>query len=331
VDTAGKVLSGVNVALTPPAGTVTIPDGERFLVEGIPPGAYRATVWADGHIPARLADIVIRPGATTSHDVTLIPGIQPAGRVTDEIESRGIEGAVVTFGDASMSRTDANGRFHSPVVVPYEALEQIIVTHPDYDREVVVRQAITDPTAINLSLTRGTAEISGRIVSTRESLPETALLSLFFTTGGRMDLKRQMTFDPNGPFTVPHIHQGEYNLAISFPGTRLPEIHRPVSLLRSDRREIEIPLGEGSTLRGQLVARSGLIGGRRVDLTGERGVKVASIHTAPDGSFTLPGIQEGSYRLKVWVGNPCFDTAPFSLAGDGEAALTIDTDVRRIR
>ena len=332
IDDDGKPVPRIAVRLTPGAGVLVKDGGANWLIEDIPPGFYQLEVWASGHVPVRLTDVEIRPGRRAWREVRLLRGVQPAGKIIDETDLSGVAGAMIEFGGRARARSGSDGRFKAPYVIPSSALTEITVSHDDYDRLTYVRQAIHDPSDMTLAMTRGNETITGTLVPDAESLQEaTARLRLFFTTGGRHDLRRELRVKASGPFEFSRVHVGVYDLVLDFPGTRLPEIHREVLVKRGKPQHIDIRIGQGSLVTGRLHVSGPKPNGVKVELINERGLAIAACRTDPDGSFSLKSVPAGKYSAKVWYANPWFNTERFSVDGRTKRHIEIDCVLKRLK
>jgi hypothetical protein len=104
-------------------------------------------------------------------------------------------------------------------------------------------------------------------------------------------------------FTFERVHQGVYDLAIDFPGTKLPELHREVRVKMNETTDVTVSVGVGSDVTGYILARAGDLGGHKIELLNAKGLPIAGCTTEGDGSFKLTSVPEGEYRVKVWYGN----------------------------
>ncbi len=111
----------------------------------------------------------------------------------------------------------------------------------------------------------------------------------------------------------------------------LPELHREVSVRSNATVTIRVHFGRGSTVTGRIVARTGNLGGRRIELINERGVPVSAATTKQDGSFRMTTIPQGTYRVKVHYANPWFNTEAVDVDGVKELDVTVDCDRRRLK
>lgn len=332
VDERGRPVQRVGIRLTPGAGILVKDEGQDWLIEEIPEGSYTIEVWSDGFISERLSGIEIRSGRRTWQEIQLRRGVQPAGKVIDETDLRGVGNALIEFSGLARTRSASDGTFKAPYVIPESALTRITVSHDDYDRYTYVRQPTHDPNDMVLALSRGTSRITGRLIPDAESLKERqARLRLFFTTGGRHDLRREQRVSANGPFEFQRVHQGQYDLVVDFPGSRLPEIHREVLIKMGQTKDVEIRIGEGSTVTGKLHVSGPPANGVKVELINGKGLTVAGCLADPGGTFKLKGVPPGTYRAKVFYGNPWFNTESFDVDGRTPKRVDIDCTRRRLK
>ncbi|NRA97389.1 MAG: hypothetical protein HRU14_14405, partial [Planctomycetes bacterium] len=313
------------------AGPLVRNAGEDWLIEDVPPGPYQLDIWADGFVAAR-AEVVVKPGGRTWQEMRLQRGVQPQGKIVDETDQRGVADALIEFSGTARTRSRSDGTFMAPYVIPRAARDQITVSHPSYDRYTHIRQPTHDPKDMVLALSRGNATITGQVIPDHETFQaKAARLRLYFATGGRRDLRRQQTVAVAAAFTFERVHQGVYDLAIDFPGTKLPELHREVRVKMNETTDVTVSVGVGSDVTGYILARAGDLGGRKIELLNAKGLPIAGCTTEGDGSFKLTSVPEGEYRVKVWYGNPWFNTEAFDVDGRRERKVVVDCDRRRLR
>jgi len=332
VDDQGRPIPKISMRLNPGAGTLVRDTGADWLIEDVPAGSYQLEVWAEGFVPARVAEVTVRAGRRSWQDIQLDTGIQPAGRVIDETDLSGVANALIHFSGRGLTRSAADGSFRAPYVIPQSAMAQITVSHPEYDRFTHIRMPIQDSKNMTLALSRGTATITGRLISDLESARErTARLRLFFATGGRHDLRREQRTKAIGPFEFRRVHQGLYNIVVDFPNTNLPEVHREVLIKIGETKDVEIRIGEGATVTGTLKTIGPPANGTRVEIIDGKGLTIAGCRAGPDGAFRMTSVPAGTYRVKVYYANPWFNTRAFDVSGRGTIHLEIDCARRRLK
>ncbi|MAG56823.1 MAG: hypothetical protein CMJ83_11070 [Planctomycetes bacterium] len=331
IDETGLPVDTASMNLVPGAGNLVRAEGKDFLIEDVPPGEYQMAVWSDGYVAVRIS-VVVKPGRRTHRVVKLTSGIQPEGRVIDEIDQTPIRDAIVKFSGQATVRSDKDGRFKTPYTIPTTALDQISVSHPEYDQYTYLRTPTLDPKRLIIPLSRGNGQITARLLPSSDTFKvKDARVRLFFTTGNRNDLRREKLVKIGRQFEIPRVHPGLYDLVVDFPGTRLPEIHRSFLMKMKGQRHLEIEVGGGTVVEGTLTSRAGLVSGRRVALINEQGRVVAAVNSDPEGKFRLLAVPQGTYRVKVWYGNPWFNTDAFQVSGTGKAKVAVDCDRQRLK
>ncbi len=321
----------IQTRLIPDSGVLVRTTGDDWLIKDVSPGEYRLEIRSEGFVPA-VIPVSVSSGRRSWHDVRLEPGVQPAGTVIDETTHEAVGGALIEFSGGGQCRSAPNGAFRAPYVIPLSALKEITVSHEDYDRYTYVRKVDHDPEDMTVPLSRGNGRIEGALIPDAEIAPgQRARLRLFFTTGGRRDLRRQKVIPVTQQFVFRRVHQGVYDLVVDFPGTRLTEVHREVRLRVNETAKVEIRFGDGSTVNGRITALAGNLGGHRIELINGKGVPVSATVTDAAGTFRLTAIPPGKYRVKVHYGNPRFNTEAFDVDGVRDMDITVDCDRKRLR
>lgn len=334
IASADGPVADFGVRITPPAGRVVKSLRGELEITDLPPGTYQVVVYAENLLAATDRSVQVVPGKTTRMDLELKPGIRPAGRVVDETTSHGVAGVLVDFEGAVKLRTDANGNFQCPHVVPPEALTRVSVDHPDFDRLTYVRPPTMDPTKMILGLTRGNAQLRGRVVNRLGiETPKSVRLRLYLdASNDRVELRREQTIPVTEPFEFRQLHEGFYVLAADFPGTDLPARRKEFLIAYGQSHDVEVVFEPGATMEGHLRSRGLPTRGVKVELLDAKAVTVAGVAADAEGFFRFSGVEPGAYRLKVWLGAPWFNTEPVEVsASDPLKLVEIDCDLQRLK
>ena len=324
----------VNAALTPAAGRLVDNRSGSFRILDIPPGSYKMSVWADGFVPSRAHFVTVEPGRTHKLDITLSAGVVPRGRTVDAESGQPIGDATIEFVGHTRVLSDHNGSFEVPWAIPAVALENMVVSHPEYDTIAMLRHPWGDARNMQVGLGRGPCALIGRItqVGTRV-LPAQGRIRAFMTSpdGGR-ELRRQIMIDTTKDFTIARMTAGAYAVILDFPGTNLPARTEEVHLGSALPMEVVFPFGGGTRLEGTLLARAGAPLPTRVELIGEDGRSVLEVTSVVGGVFLMEAAPAGSWRLRVHYGNPLFNTEQFDIdEAQPVVLLEIDCDAQRLK
>ncbi|MFW5868379.1 MAG: carboxypeptidase-like regulatory domain-containing protein [Armatimonadota bacterium] len=209
----------------------------RFIVGGIPAGARRVTVEAEGFLPraATTIDIVAdADGDNEDLQFELVAGdtsVPVSGVVVEVLTRRPVEGATVTVGDADPVQTDADGRFRATDVLVGE--RTITVSAEGFEDLTTVTRVLPGMRDVTLELFEAGGDppvvpstISGTV--TLSGAPDNSgatVTAVSLDTGSTVDADET---DASGQFGL-FVPPGSYDLRVSF-GER--EISREVTVPR---------------------------------------------------------------------------------------------------
>lgn len=323
----------VQAALTPPAGELTDNRNGSFTLQKIPPGRYRLTVWATDFQPIRGEFLEFTAGEAKALKLNIRAGITPKGSTVDAETRVPVANARVEFTGHAHVQSDANGEFQVPWALPPEALEDLVVSHPEYDTIALRRHAWGDVNRMQIGLGRGKGAVIGRLtqMGTRE-IPAQARVRAYMTNSDNSrELRREILFNASGEFEIPRMTYGAYALVVDFPGTNLPARTEEVHVGSQQPVQVVFPFGGGTRLEGTLRARAGAPLPTRVELIGEDGLSVLEVTSAEGGVFLMEAAPAGRWRLRVHWGMPWFNTDHFEIGAEEPVhLLEVDCDKKLI-
>lgn len=319
----GEQILDLGMRVVPAAGRFENRGEDGCLLHDVPPGDYVIDVWSPGYVPTSIGSVAIAPGTKTTRSIVLRKGLRVAGRVIDERTHAGVPNVLIRLGDFARTRSDGTGYFRVPGDLPPEALTTVSTSHPDYDDVTQIRPAVSAPESMTIALTRGDNDVHGVIRDPLGRLAEASIeVELALDTGTRRDVRRRMTV--TGPrFHVRHVNPGTYWLTVRFPGLAVPERRTSFTAGHRQRIDVEIDIPEGAPIDGLVTQDMGRPVPVRVDLLDAEGIPVISGQSDAEGRFRFENVPAGSYRFKVWFGNPFVTTQPIELDGKGETRVEI--------
>ncbi len=323
----------VQASLTPPAGELTDNRNGSFSLRGIPPGRYRLAVWAQGFQPIRGEFLEFAAGEAKELKLDMRAGVTPRGFTLDAETRIPVANARVEFVGHAHVQSDANGAFEVPWALAPEALEDMVVSHPEYDTIALRRHAWGDVNRMQIGLGRGQGAVIGRFtqMGTR-ALPAEARVRAYMTnTDNSRELRRELIFNTAEEFQIPRMTYGAYALVVDFPGTNLPARTEEVHVGSQQPVQVVFPFSGGIRLEGTLRARAGAPLPTRVELIGEDGRSVLEVTSAAGGVFLMEAAPAGRWRLRVHWGLPWFNTDHFEIGAEEPVQLMeVDCDKQLI-
>ncbi len=323
-----------------PMATVELPGrteqfhaaGGRFLLEDVEPGTVSLKFRAEGYVSARVEEVVVVAGETTSGiRVVLTRGAGLAGRVlTTDGEpiggvrlttKTGMERFMAVFDKQDSTVSDEDGHFE---MTGLEAgMLTVSITHPDFAgtslRQRLSAGEVVDDLEIRLS--RG-ATVEGRVFDL-EGQPAKGIM-VFATIPGRMDFK-QSTTDEEGAFVLTGLSSGSYQVSAMLGSAESPEdimaaisgqVSQAVELEEDEVEYVELRAAttEGARLSG-VVTQAGqpLEGGLIMVTAVGKQQPSASGMIGEKGRFEVLGLAPGDYQVVVQGGPGLGDFVPFEL------------------
>jgi protocatechuate 3,4-dioxygenase beta subunit len=331
-DTSGRPVAGATVTATQlPSGSsrnaATRADG-RYRLGPVEPGAWTFEVQAPGYLHVEEEDAeearTLGP-ATGLVDFTLTPAFTVSGRVTDSA-GQPVPGIQLTFGRSASSSddgervlflgntwTEEDGRFSVDAEAPgdyrIEVLDKTLV-----EASFPVRAPSTD---VHLTVERG-ASVEGTLTDAQGVRLEGFLVEVQAPDGpGDEDLWRGERTDANGHFLLQGLKPGPFVLLASREAqSAARRAYREVTLVAGTRLKADLRMepertlsgvvvdGGGKPLEGAFVrARPPQKGGPAWKREGRRNRHHGpplGLTTGADGRFTLTGLTEPEYDVRVW-------------------------------
>ena len=330
-DEKGEILEAFGFDLRPFQGRVETRENGILEIRDVPPGIYTLSAWGEETLRRDKPGVKVESGNTTHLRFRLKRGIIPAGTIVDSKTRRAVGGATIEFYGGGRCVSGPDGGFVAPYALDPRCLDQITVSHPDYDRFTYHRLTIRDHKKILLALTRGDATLKVRVVPGGGGPPPPKYrLRLWMERGLNIppDLRKEVTVDRKPSFQVKGIHRGLYQVMLDFPGTDIAARHKEMIFGFGETKEVTFDAGSGITLLGRLKSRLKGPLVTKIELLNEKRLAAITTYSKVDGSFIIKGIEPGAYRLRVWKGNPVVD---FPVLQIGSDYLTVVFDLDRAR
>jgi len=295
-----------------------------FELPTVADGEYRITASADGFAEEKPAEtITIRGDDRNDLEVVLDRGASIVGRVLglprEELAwvEVSAEGDDVDAG-SPVVRVDAEGRFALRHLAPGNW--QVRARHPQRQREVEVRAVLRThgEEAVRDLRFGGGLSLTGRVVLADEPLAG-ALVSL---RAQSHSLERSAVTDYRGEFELADLDTDRYHLGVIDRKTLA--LHNEDLVLDEDR-QIEIQLRSG-TVSGNVLDGSSRapVAGALLALRPLEGADFMIAGTSEeDGSFLLPKVPEGRYRLATSADGYTSAEQEVEVAGAGAAGLDV--------
>lgn len=287
-----------------------------FVCEGVKKGWYILRVDGEGYV--RYERLVKFEEKETRLRIALVSEVRITGVVVDE-RGRGIEGVRVAAGltgretvaeapDVVVS-TDREGRFSLKGLRPGETY---IYAYKTGYAPTATENIKSSPgewiDGLVLRLGRG-ATLRGRVVDERGSPvsgAEVMLSALYFHWHHPLFLRKTRT-NSDGSFEIRFLADADYNITVNHKDYIPLKLDRFVSI--RDEQDVEgivVTLRGGVFITGRVMDSSGApLSGVKVVVSGrtERGLlkEVATTVTNKDGSFSVLGLEEGTYMLDFWA------------------------------
>lgn len=295
-----------------------------FELPTVADGDYRIVVTADGFAEEKPSEIIaIRGKERDDLEVILDRGASIAGRVLglpreelawveisaycDEVDA---ESAIV--------RVDAEGRF----ALRHLALGnwQVRARHPQRQRSVEARAVLRThgEEAVRDLRFGGGLSLAGRVALAGEPLVG-ALVSL---RARSRSIERSAVTDYRGEFELAELDTDRYHLGVTDRKTLA--LHNEEIVLDEDR-QIEIELSAGTVSGNVLDSSSRMpVSGALLALRPLEGTDFMIAGTSEeDGSFLLPKVPEGRYRLTASADGYTSTEQEIDVAGAGAAGLDV--------
>ena len=334
------------------------PDG-AYALRTLPPRSWQLRADEPRYVPWTRGIIPVRTGETKKLDIPLVLGAGLSGRVTEQTGKPvgGAKGWLVQLSGGPLMRiarfmrglgsptfrTQSDGTFKATRLPP-GGNQILLVSHPDFQQATLGGLALVSgatKTGVTVVVKRG-ALITGIVKNAAGKEVPGAKVELTQTPGfpggaraaamggasfggPRGGERKGDTTESQGRFTIRGVAPGEYVLSVQREGyatarvdpVKVPETGSPAS--------IEVTLGAGAVISGQVVHRSGAGaegfvvsaglpgrqrpgpgggfggGGGGRGGGGGGGGMTTDQPTGPDGAFTIEGLKVGqSYDLQLF-------------------------------
>jgi uncharacterized GH25 family protein len=270
-----------------------------FTLTGLAPGIYRLVVSRLGYVtkieqnvdPEKTPDITLQleAGAIISGKIT---GLPPAELAHTRVSARGERDTQFGFADAAGDYRIEGAPTGSVTVIASVSGEKLRQSEP-----VAVETTAGGDIRVDLEFKEGII-VSGRVTLNGKPL---ANGSVGFRPKAPPASFAASNIGVDGGYEVLGLKEGNYNVVVMEPSTSLVYIV-PYSVSRSTRFDIDVA---PQTLRGRAVERDTNEALRGVEIVAEMPAAADNIFSAPvttsdsDGSFAIPGLSPGEYRLRA--------------------------------
>ena len=315
-----------------PSGSVnTTTDATgAFVLEGATPGRVTLHARSARHAPAKLADIEV-PGPTVVVQMSAGGGVE--GRVTDDDGAPKEGVSVMLMGGGGMSgmrtaTTDPNGDYSIPRIVPGSYTLMLMDAGSGtfgMDGGVPVTIVEGEVTRHDFGPDDDSSTITGT-VKRGESPLGGAVVMLTSSAGGM----KMAAADGSGSFTFDNVAPGRYTVMAQTtmmgggstraritvgPGENVPPVNLVLSTLSVTGKVVDAETGEGVAMAQVILMKSDT---RSVESLDEMmGAHRGQAITGPDGSFTMDGVDAGTYTLRVTAADYVELSLPGVSAGGG--------------
>ena len=291
----------------------------RFVLEGVPPGRYRAEATAKGSAQAFQNGVVVTKSQGPTLTLTLPESREASGRVVDEA-GLAIEGAEVVFledGRDSFPGSDRMARVTSGTDGTFEAY---LAKGADY--QVAARRDgyasyshdfKADVKKIEIVLSAG-ARVFGRVYDRANNEGLAGVTVALHTSG---DTFCETTTGEDGRYEISHATPSEhFSLIAKVDGFAIDDSDESVTvdalggfrvmqpLVAGSGVEVDVAMVGGSTVSGRVMDAAtgqGIAGAsvalRRAELIGALGSKPPNSMTDADGGFSIPEAPNGTVMI----------------------------------
>jgi carboxypeptidase family protein len=351
-DGAGRPVAGATLFLQPPinlpavlartqslsslvpATTQTDEEG-RYRLLGLEPGHYELSL-PERHVPPTAIDL--QPGANELDVVVREEGKELAisGRLLDAAGAP-LASATLTLESAShpsqlaASLTDGSFLFRPVEPGAYQLVADARAYIPSA-QPVVVGDAPVE--GLELRLERARGAIRGHLVGLRrEELLRVQVTAVSFdpkTSPGAGDSRRTALLDDAGGYRITDLAPGRWSVtAVTESGRQASgQVELDPGAPGVPEAELDLDFAAGAALSGRVAKDGAPVAGARVAVVGlpEGASGVVQMETAADGTFRVPGLAPGTYRLLVAVPLAlAFSHQTLEISGDQEVAVDLTT------
>lgn len=289
------------------------PDGS-FVVENVPPGTVTVIAEVPGYPPAVSEPMTLPEGTErTGVRLRIEPGLTIDGIVVGE-EDEPVAGAEISVrdqsgrgsfgpggGQATVAQTGADGKF----AVRGLAKGRYYVSAAKEGLTPATETNVEPATSTNLRLVLAPGkDVAGRVVDGQSAPIAGIRVSLAPMSGQRAPRSLQATTGPDGTFRIPGVPVGKWKVTAGPSGTSdLNYTTETKEGIDAGDESVLIRLDEGYPIAGRVADDQGRPAvGLRVTVfpTEQRpGATAKNTQTGADGTFALPGLPPGDYRLSL--------------------------------
>lgn len=319
---SGDVLAAVNVSFSgPSSGQATTDASGYFEVPDLVDGTYLVTPSLTGYTFGPAQRSVTLSGADVT-DADFAASAAPAATytVSGSVSGAVQRGVTITLqGDpTAVATTDAAGAFTFEGVLPGDYL--IVPSHDDYTFGPASRFVVVGAASVTGQAFTATVKPSARTISGTVSGDAVAGVTVTLMGPSPATTTMTATTDAEGNFAFRGVGDGLYLATPSSAGFAFTPANCLVSVAGPSVTSIQFssalaPHAISGTVSGPVIA------GVAVALSGDA---TAGTVTAADGSYTFPGLANGSYTVTPTFAGYAFSPVEASVTLAGADATGID-------
>ena len=325
----GSTLSGVYVSVVQGSGgrpmgiaeAATTDSNGEFKLESVPPGDQRVSFSKQGFVRQEKS-VESGPGKESRIDVVLDPGLELRGRVVDEsgqaVPMANIQ--VQATGEGANARSDGGGMF---TVAGLRDLHYSLVARKSGYVDARVDDVVPGSSGpVTLTMRRG-GSVTGRVtnIPAGATFVNVALNGDRVYRNGRVDVA-------SGTFTIDGVPDGNFSAEAmaSVPGGSGRRSGRVnVAVVSGTAPPLEIAFTDGLTIHGRVTMQGQPLGGANIVFQPTTGAGTyGNSQVAADGSYSVSGIAEGSFRVVVNMRGGALYNEPYTVT----SSTVYDVDIR---
>jgi hypothetical protein len=305
--------------------------GGRFVIDDVAPGSYYVGLSADGYLARMPIEVVVQAGVKKRVELVLERGFELAGRVVDDVEQRPIQGATIDFNGITTVISDSYGGFQTPPLAD-KALEIVTLTHPDFDRNVLLRPVVPERKGITFAMSRGKATLTGRVIppAGHTAEPKFTVRIISVPMPGHEEVRRERAFK-DWQFEIRGVFGGPSVLEVSFPDAGYASRRIEFDVKRDPTIHLDADFTRGGTIDGTYVTPSGIVGNVPIRLVDDQNHPMGEVRTDAKGRFRFLHAAEGEYALRMDARIPPIYTEAFKVEDGKTATITLDGQTGRLK